>query len=63
MKTDKQQEIDVLAAQAEDLLKEGHAEADALLIKTAAIRTQLTQFKQEISEQLAQRDQSTHFHQ
>lgn len=54
--------IEELVQQAEALLKKGHTEADSLLIKTAAIRTQLAQFKQEVSEQLAKRDRPSTSH-
>jgi hypothetical protein len=63
MKTDNQQVIDELAKKAEAILEEGIAEADRLLIKTAGIRTQLDQFKREVSEHLAKQDPSPHFQQ
>lgn len=62
MKADNQQLIDELAKRAEAILEEGMIKADSLLIKNASLRTQLDQFKREVSERLAQQGKSEPFH-
>ncbi|MEZ0540677.1 hypothetical protein [Fibrella arboris] len=59
---DNQQVIDDLAKRAEAILEEGINKADSLLVKNASIRTQLEQFKRDVSERLAQQDKSEPLH-
>jgi uncharacterized protein Yka (UPF0111/DUF47 family) len=56
--TDKQQNLEQLAKQAEAILNGGLTKADDLLIKTARIRSEINQLKNNLTEELARRYQA-----